>query len=584
MQGESNQPQTIVSVCSPNADDTDGWMPSWSTQDTQLRQQQDPVIGVILGWLQESNTRPSDGDVESMGHSVRSLWAQWDRLKLVNGLLYRQWEEANSGTITFQLVLPQSLIPTVLEALHSGVGGGHFGVRKTIEKVRSRFYWPQLRQDVEQWCRQCSACAQTKSPTTHARGPLNPSKVGFPMERKALDIVGPLPRTKQGNKYILVVGDYFTRWVEAYGLPNIEASTVAKVLVNEWICRFGAPYAIHSDQGRNFESQLFAELCTLLGIHKTRTTPYHPQSDGFVERFNRTLRMLLTTHLDKLPEDTWDEHLPMLMLAYRSSVQETTGSTPFGLMFGREVQLPVDLMMGKGPEPGKTHLEYIEQLRRKFEEAYEHVRERTSSEQKRQKHLYDRKVAGGRYSVGDMVWLHSPAVPRGKAAKFHRFWKGPYEVKKIISDVTYRIQSTTGSRRQRLVVHFNRLKPAYEPRPQPQSLCRKSPQPVVHDDQFTDLPMAPEQPAPFSGHVPPASSSGHVPPAPSSGHAPPAPSSGHAPPAQASPANRDSPSSDQLVTVPQSGQPTPASRGGTIWESRLRRTVNPPDYYRPGHV
>ena len=87
------------------------------------------------------------------------------------------------------------------------------------------------------------------------------------MERMALDIVGPLPRTKQGNKYILVVADYFTRWVEVYGLPNTEASTVAKVLVNEWICRFGAPYAIHSDQGRNFESQLFAELCTLLGIH-----------------------------------------------------------------------------------------------------------------------------------------------------------------------------------------------------------------------------------------------------------------------------------------------------------------------------
>ena len=559
VQGESRQSQIIASVCTPNADDTDGWTPSWSAQEIQLRQQQDPVISMILGWLQESNTRPSDGDVESMGHSVRSLWAQWDRLKLVNGLLYRQWEEANSGTIKLQLVLPHSFIPTVLEALHSGIGGGHFGVRKTIEKVRSRFYWPQLRQDVEQWCRQCSACAQTKSPTTQARGPLNPSKVGFPMERMALDIVGPLPRTKRGNKYILVVADYFTRWVEAYGLPNTEASTVAKVLVNEWICRFGAPYAIHSDQGRNFESQLFAELCTLLGIHKTRTTPYHPQSDGLVERFNRTLRMLLTTHLDKLPEDTWDEHLPMLMLAYRSSVQETTGSTPFNLMFGREVQLPVELMLGKGPEPGTTHLEYIEQLRRKLEEAYEHVRERTNSEQKRQKHLYDRKVAGGRYSVGDMVWLHSPAIPRGKAAKFHRFWKGPYEVKKIISDVTYRIQSTTGSRRQRLVVHFNRLKPAYEPRPQPRLHCRKSPQPVVRDDtddQFTDLPTTPEQPAPPSGRAPPAPSSGQDPP---------------------------SSSSDQLITVP-SGQPTTVPRGGSTWEGRLRRTVNPPDYYRPGHV
>ena len=243
LQGDTNHLQSIVNVCTPDPDD--GWTPSWSIQEVKGGQQQDPAIGVILRWLQESNSRPSDAAVGNIGHSARSLWAQWDRLKLVDGLLYRQWEEVNTGTIKLQLVLPHSLIPIALEALHSGFGGGHFGVRKTLEKVRHRFYWPQLRQDVEEWCKRCSACAQTKPPTKSARAPLSSSKVGFPMERVALDIVGPLPLTKQGNKYILVVSDYFTRWVESFGLPNVEASTVAKVLVDEWVCQFGAPYAIH---------------------------------------------------------------------------------------------------------------------------------------------------------------------------------------------------------------------------------------------------------------------------------------------------------------------------------------------------
>ena len=141
-------------------------------------------------------------------------------------------------------------------------------------------------------------CAQSKSLIPTAGRPLVPSQVGFPMKRVALDIVGPLSTSRQGNKYMLVITDYFTHWTEAYGLPYQEAATVhvAWTLFSEWACHFGAPDAIHSDQGKSFESSLFTELCHLLGIHKTRTTPYHPQSDGLVEYFNCTLSMLLTTH------------------------------------------------------------------------------------------------------------------------------------------------------------------------------------------------------------------------------------------------------------------------------------------------
>ena len=523
----------------------------WSREELQQKQTEDPALRILIGWLENSQVRPPDAAVAGSEQIVRSLWAQWNRLELCEGVLYRRWEEVESSTTTKQLVVPRTLVPDVLNALHNGVGGGHLGIRKTLNKIRQRFYWPGLREDVERWCQQCLDCAQAKSPTPSARGPMVPSRVGFPMERVALDILGPLPTSKRGNKYILVITDYFTRWAEALSLPNQEAVTVAQALFNEWICRFGAPDAIHSDQGRNFESNMFAELCRLLGIHKTRTTPYHPQSDGLVERLNRTLRMLLTTHMQHVPEDTWDDHLPSLMLAYRSSVHESVKFTPHYLMFGRESRLPIDIMFGGGPAPGETPSEYVSQLRERLEVAYRTAREHLKGAQKHQKEQYDRKATGGRYSEGDLVWLYSPAVLKGKSRKFHRPWRGPYRIMKAISDVIYRIQLVHSSepghpdrrRRHRLVVHMNRLKPCHLPDVQQQSAANPPPvpgstPPTSHSEEQDSVEEYEMVPLPI-------------------------------PPCQEDPT---APTSPQLVFP----------RGGPTWGGRLRHSVPPPDYYRPG--
>ena len=144
---------------------------------------------------------------------------------------------------------------------------------------------------------------------------------------------GPLPVTEAGNKYLLIAMDYFSKWPEAYPLPNQEAVTVAEVLVKELVCRFGIPLYIHSDQGCNFESAVFAEMCDLLGMVKTRTTPRHPQSDGMVERFNWTLETQLSVFVDDHQRD-WDQLVPLMLMAYRSTVHECTGCSPTSLMFG----------------------------------------------------------------------------------------------------------------------------------------------------------------------------------------------------------------------------------------------------------
>ena len=156
------------------------------------------------------------------------------------------------------------------------------------------------------------------------------------MQIVAIDIMGPLPETEASNSYILVAGDYYTRWMEAYPIPNQEAVTVTQKLVNELFCRFSTPEQLHSDQGSQFESDLIAEVCKILNIRKSRTTPYHPQCDGLIERFNRTLLDMLATTCKDHPFD-WEDHIRKVCMAYNTSTQSTTGYTPFFLMFGSSV-------------------------------------------------------------------------------------------------------------------------------------------------------------------------------------------------------------------------------------------------------
>ena len=209
--------------------------------------------------------------------------------------------------------------------------------------------------------------------------------------------------------------------------------------MNEVISRFGAPERIHTDQGRNFEAQLFKEMCNLFSIEKTRTTPYHPQSDGMVERMNRTIQDMLAKYVAEHQRD-WDVHLPMVMMAYRSSVHSSTQYTPHYLLFGHEVRLPLDVMYGREPHQPEAASEYARNLRSTLEEAHERAREHLKTAQRRQKDYYDRCVAGDEIKVGDHVYLPVPVLQSGQTKKLHSPWHGPHVVVKKISDLTYRIE------------------------------------------------------------------------------------------------------------------------------------------------
>ncbi len=247
------------------------WAPHWTIHELQVKQMDDPHLSIVINWL-KSDSVPVEFSRQE-GFVVQSLWNQRDSLVLYENVLHRRWEDVPNGgrDPRLQLVVPTKLVSCILEALHDHPTGGHLGIAKTLKKVQYRFYWPGQRKMVETWCKSCERCTRRKSLPKPHRAPLQSDTSGLPMQRIAMDIIGPLPETEQQNKYILVIADYFTKWTESFPMKNMEAKTIADILVNKFICRFGAPDYIHTDQGRNFESSLISEVCGLLGITKTRT-------------------------------------------------------------------------------------------------------------------------------------------------------------------------------------------------------------------------------------------------------------------------------------------------------------------------
>jgi transposase InsO family protein len=282
--------------------------------------------------------------------------------------------------------------------------------------------------------------------------------VGLPFERIAIDVAGPFPETDQGNKYILVVMDYFSKWPEVFALPNQEAATISQTLVNEVFSRFGVPLEIHSDQGRNFESNIFKKISEIMGFRKTRTTPLHPQSDGMVERFNKTMEEHLSKVVAKNQRD-WDQQLPLLLMAYRSAVHESTGQSPAKVIFGKDLKLPCDLMFGT-PEAEKLEVhDYADELQKRLLEIHDMVRERIQISSDRMKSRYDIRANSAGFQENDMVWLYNPTRKKGLSPKLSQSWDGPYKVIKRINDLVYRIQRRPNCKMK--VVHLDRLKKYY---------------------------------------------------------------------------------------------------------------------------
>ncbi|KAL6455441.1 hypothetical protein MHYP_G00361070 [Metynnis hypsauchen] len=223
---------------------------------------------------------------------------------------------------------------SIFKEFHASDAGGHCGKEKTNDAISTRYYWPGMTIDINKWIKECSTC-QMSRPIKH-QDEYTPIIVNEPWELVGMDLIGKLTVSSNGNQYICVLIDYFTKWVEAYPLASKSADVVTACIV-QIIYRFGAPKRILTDQGREFVNQINKEVCDLFGIKRSLCSPYHPQTNGLVEKMNGTIQRILGKLCKDKPQ-TWEKYLDAVLFSIRTKKQLTTQYSPFFLMFGREAR------------------------------------------------------------------------------------------------------------------------------------------------------------------------------------------------------------------------------------------------------
>jgi transposase InsO family protein len=323
------------------------------------------------------------------------------------------------------VVVPLSLKQEILKLNHDHTLAGHLGVNKTLARIPERYYWPNMTNGVTAHVNSCLVCAKQKVKGS-SKAPLQSMPLSDRVwETIAMDIVGPVTESTHGFKYILVISDYATRYVIACPMENITAKTVASHFIKEVLLKFGAPERVLTDQGRQFTSNLYAKVCNQFNITKLRTTSYHPQCDGLVERWNRSMKDMLTSYVSNNPEE-WDDFLPYVVLAYNVSIHTSTKYSPFFLQFGRDPLLATDLMPASR---SRYVMDDDDTACFRWAHALEFAKDHLLKSQKMQKRNYDKGSSVITYALQDRVLLRSPPLP----GKFIPKWEGPFIITRILS-------------------------------------------------------------------------------------------------------------------------------------------------------
>uniref|UniRef100_A0A672HB92 Gypsy retrotransposon integrase-like protein 1 n=1 Tax=Salarias fasciatus TaxID=181472 RepID=A0A672HB92_SALFA len=377
---------------------------------------------------------------------VGLLLREWNRLELLDGVLYRKRQDG--AQTSHQLVLPEELRPLFLKSLHDDIG--HMGVERTLDLIRTRFYWPKMSADVENKIKTCNRCIRRKSLPEKA-APLCNISATRPLELVCMDFLTLEPDSSN------TITDHFTKYAVAIPTPNQKARTVAKCLWDHFLVHYGIPERLHSDQGPDFESRTIKELCELIGTKKIRTTPYHPRGNP-VERFNRTLLNMLGT-LENQKKSHWRDFVKPLVHAYNCTKNDVTGFTPYELMFGRKPRLPVDLAFGLpvNHQP-VSHSQYVQNLKSHLETSYQVAAENAKKMGDRNKSRFDKHVVESTLKEGDRVLVRNVQL-RGKHKLADRWESGVYKVLKQCGDLpVYTVKPETGEGPQR-TLHRDLLLP-----------------------------------------------------------------------------------------------------------------------------
>lgn len=451
-------------------------LPVLSPSEFQTAQKNDMFLGEV--WRAVCDKKPP-GNIQSSHPKMKILKREWEKLSIDNGLLYRTVRQSNNR-VKRQLVLPKQFHNRVLKFLHDEIG--HLGFDKSYGLVRDRFYWPHMKHDVEAYCKTCERCIKRKTLPQRA-APLSHMQSSGPMDLVCIDFLS-IEADARNVSNVLVVTDHYTRYAQAFPTTDQKASTVAKTLWEKYFIHYGLPTRIHSDQGRDFESQLVADMLTMLGVKKSRTSPYHPQGDPQPERFNRTLLDMLGT-LEPSQKSKWSQHIAHLVHAYNCTSNEATGFSPYFLMFGREARLPVDICFGVSADNTShvSYSKYVSKMKQELQAAYQLAQATSEKMNQSNKARYDQKVRYNILNVGDRVLIRNLGL-KGKQKLADRWSANPYVVESQLSGIpVYRLKPVDGNGPFK-VMHRNHLLPLGQevrlspqvdliPTPSPRALRRR---------------------------------------------------------------------------------------------------------------
>ena len=327
----------------PIAPAADSIAPAFSDSDLVSLQTLDPAVHAMVLYLSDpSSTAFSDADFESIP-DLRFLFKWRTALRVNKGLLVHVSDVLTSPAF----VVPRNHRGVMLMYAHDSPCAGHRGVKATLNALKQVAYWPHMRKDVADYIKGCLVCCQFQPSNPLHRAPLQRRGISFPWSNLQIDWVGPLTRSARGNKYFLTVTCAFTKWLECLPAANDTAQTTAILLMNHIFSRFGLPSRVDSDRGTHFTADVMHYLWQVLGVKANFHISYHPQSSGQVERANRTVVNILKKYVASNHRD-WDVKLPLVLMAIRATPHEATGFSPFEMMTGRQMTLPLHLLYQPG--------------------------------------------------------------------------------------------------------------------------------------------------------------------------------------------------------------------------------------------
>ncbi|XP_054829456.1 uncharacterized protein LOC129325660 [Eublepharis macularius] len=444
---------------------------------------------------------------EAVEKSPRCFGQPRVKFLVENGLLYREYVAKKLDTPIKQLVVPQPFREKVLQLAHENLLSGHFGVKRTLEKVSRSFYWPEVCQAVTAFVKTCDVCQREGFSADHPRAPLQPAPIVEEVFAKwGIDIIGPLAKpSRSGKKFLLTVIDFSSHYLDVTPLANITAPAVARALLVV-ASRWGLPKTIRSDMGPSLVSGLMKKVFELAKIEHQVTIPYAHWENGLTERVNRTVGQMLRKYVLDFGPD-WEKSLPFMIGAYNDTLQESLGFSPNQIVFGRSLNTPLTMLRqqweGVSELKPMSVVTYFHQLKETLAAIWESAKLHLTKAQTLQKRAYDRKAVPREYFPKDKVLVLSLVKPHKMAV----MWTGPAEIVKKESAVHYLVAFPEAHPQPKLY-HVNSLEKYHERLPgmfalkctedvpdQPLDLLAESKDPGGIDSIIFDSALSSEQTA-----------------------------------------------------------------------------------------